>query len=271
MPRPKIYQIDETYFTRSMTENQAYLLGLVISDGSVNYKRGSFGYVCSKKDKELLEFIKKELKSTHPISEYKIRENIYVKYSITNKNLIQTLIDRWKLPHSNKSKNNIHLLQVGNEYIYHFLRGLFDGDGSIWKSGGTFRAAFSGGEKLMLEIKDILEVNDIPSYLSYRYGKTNKNSCGLTINGTMNASKLGKLLYTNPCCCLERKYQLFNKCFELEIKRRKRLFSLNGSKNKIKKLYMKGDSQMNIAKKLGLVYSSVRACIQKMRRDGEIT
>jgi intein/homing endonuclease len=129
MARPKTYQINEEYFNSPLTERGAYLLGLIMSDGHLNYDYGYFQYVCSKRDISILEFIKTELESTHPIK--KSRE-VYVRYSITNKQLVRNIINKYSLPHSNKSQNNINIPhQLNATLIPHFLRGFFDGDGSI--------------------------------------------------------------------------------------------------------------------------------------------
>lgn len=270
MSRPKTYFINEDYFNTPLSQEQAYFLGLIVSDGHLNYDRGVFQYACASYDVSLIDFIKTELDSSHPIKTYFIKNRPYVRYNITNKKLVRSLIDKWNFPKLNKSKNNIDIPNMPNEFVSHFLRGLFDGDGSIWFGGGTYRSGFAGGEKMMKSIQNILLSMNIPSYLSYRYSKQNKNSCQLTVNGTLHVQSLGKFLYNEATCFLNRKHEKFTKCYAQAEYVTNRSFLLSGKEEIIKKLYLDGISQSDIAKKLGLISSSVRACIQRLRKRTEI-
>ena len=262
MARPKKYFIDEEYFTRPMDESQAYLLGLILSDGHINYNRGQFQYVCKKEDIELIEFIKTTLKSEHPI---KIRGK-YAVYNISNIKLVQSLINVFNLPHSNKSINNLIIpVNIPSDMIWHFLRGIFDGDGSIWY-GDTYRAGYTGGEFFLKQIQSILESNGIKSDFKYRYTSANKNSCQITVNGTFNVMKLKDILYHNSTIYLSRKKEKFNLCEIQSDKLKQTYFKYNGMEEKIKELYIAGNSQSKIAIQLGLVFSSVRSCIQRLRK-----
>lgn len=271
MGRPKTYQINEDYFDSITTERGAYLLGLIMSDGHLNYDRGRFEYCCSTKDVSLIEFIRGEIKSTHPIKKFVINNTIYVRYGVSNIRLVRSIIDRYSLPHSNKSENNIDIPhQLSEKLIPHFLRGFFDGDGSIWFGGGTYRANYTGGEKMMKSIQSVLDKIGVPSYFSYRYSEKNKNSCGISINGTLNVDRLGRYLYKDADCFLDRKYGRFMKCNTRAKYVNIRSFSLSGNEEKTKVLYLGGLSQAEIARKLELVPSSVRCCIQRLRRQNQI-
>lgn len=274
MGRPKIYTINEEYFNTPLNEKKSYLIGLILSDGHLNYDKGYLQYACKKDDIELIEFIKKELNSSHPIKEYQIKNNWYVRYSITNKKLIKSLIDNYNLPKFNKSQNNLSIPKnISNNLLHHFLRGLFDGDGSIWtnRNKEDYCFSYTGGENLMVELKSIFyNVLNHNGYISYKYSKNNKNSCNLTYHGNLIVNKFFDYLYKDATCYLKRKYEKFQKCkitAEITINNR---FNLNGNENKIKELYLTGFSQKEISDKLKLIYSSVRCCIQRLRKNKEI-
>lgn len=271
MGRPKKYKINESYFDSIISERESYLLGLIMSDGHVNYQKGYFQYICSFKDVSIVEFIKNEIESTHPIKKVIIDNKTYARYSISNKKMVQNIINKYSLPHSNKSQNNIMVPGVlPKDCVSHFLRGFFDGDGSIWFDGGTYRASYTGGEKMLKSIQPILQTLKIPSYFNYRYDESNKNSCNLVINGTLNVDKFGKFIYQNPFFFLKRKHDKFIDCNNRAELSRKRLFLLNGNEEEVRRLYEEGVSQSKIAVKLKLVYSSVRACVQRLRRKKQI-
>jgi intein/homing endonuclease len=272
MGRPKIYKINENYFDVPLNERGAYLLGLIMSDGHLDYNRGRFEYSCSEKDISLLEFIKDELQSTHPIGRITTNGVSYSRYFITNKKLVHSIINGYSLPHSNKSMNNIVISsQLDTCNISHFLRGFFDGDGSIWFGGGTYRAAYTGGENMMKSIQSILTTLNIPSYFSYRHSSDNKNSCNISINGTLHTQKFGEYLYKNSTCFLKRKRDKFIKCNKQSEHVKKRSFSLSGNEDKTRELYLSGMTQAKIARTLNLVPSSVRCCIQRLRRNNQLS
>lgn len=270
MGRPKHYTINEGYFNAPMNERQAYLLGLLFSDGHLNYKRGQLEYVCKSDDEELVYFIKKEFQSTHPIKPYVVNNRIYKKYSISSAKLIRDVIDKFNLPLSNKSKNNLHLPKLDIQFMPHFLRGIFDGDGSIWDGGGTPAASFTGSECLLTEIKEILKPLDVHFVLRYRYGRKNKNSCMLETHGSLQVDRLGKYLYAESSVFLKRKKQKFDQCSDMAAKFKNKQFNYNGNEERIKQLYVGGMRQFEIAKNLNLVFSSVRACVQRLRKRNEV-
>lgn len=271
MSRPKTYTINEEYFNTPLNERKAYLLGLMLSDGHLNYNRGCFQYACKKDDKELIEFIKKELNSSHPIKEYQIKKRWYVRYNITNKKLITSLIDHYNLPKSNKSLNNLTIpTNINKKYTSHFLRGMFDGDGSIWKSD-NYCFSYTGGYNMMKEIKTILlGVGIKTSPIRFRYGNKNRRSCSFGTKGTLKVNKFGKYLYYDATCFLKRKYEKFKECEIRANKTNEYLFKFNGIEQKIKELYLNNHSQKEISDELKLIYSSVRCCIQRLRKNKEI-
>jgi hypothetical protein len=185
------------------------------------------------------------------------------------------LIDKYNLPKFNKSQNNLFIPKnIPQNLLHHFLRGLFDGDGSIWTSTKKEDYCFSytGGENLMLELKFLFHKNlNLNGYISYKYSKKNKNSCNLAYHGNLATNTFFEYLYKNSTFYLRRKFEKFKKCKIKAIESINNRFKLNGMEEKIKELYLVGNSQKEISNKLKLVYSSVRACIQRLRKKKEIT
>lgn len=277
MPRPKTYKIDENIFDKELTEETSYLLGLIFSDGHLNYDKGVFQYVCKSSDIELIHYIKNILKSSHPIKIYKIKNKEYARYGISNTRLVKSIIDKFNMPHSNKSKNNLFIPKnIKDDMISHFLRGVFDGDGSVWNSGKhlnklDFCVSYTGGENFIKEIQNYLNKKlNINGCISYKYGKLNKNSCNISYHGNHVAQKIYEFLYKNASIYLIRKKKLMEQAAEKSKEIKSIYFKYNGKKEKIKSLYILGYNQREISTKLNLVYSSVRGCIQIMRKNDEI-
>lgn len=272
MARPKIYTIDESTFDRNLTQNTAYCLGLLLSDGHLNYDRGSVQYACKTSDECLIRIILHSIKSTHPIKRYIIRGRSYSRVSISNKKLARAIIDRFQLPKLNKSTNNLFVPKIiSKKLLPHFLRGYFDGDGSIWKSGNRFVCSYTGGENMMMDIRRILHDNEISSTISYRYGPANKNSCNLIISTHENIEKLFKYLYPlGAQNFLGRKYDLFVEHSKQNGIYRKTYLKLNGGGDKIKTMYLSGITQKSISDQIKIPYSTVRAHVQLLRSRAEV-
>lgn len=272
MSRPRTYLLDEEYFNKPLNDNGAYLLGLILSDGSYSIKGGgSFSYACVRKDIELINFIKKEFNSNHPIKNFPhIKETgKYIRYSFNNKKLINSLVKNFNLPAGNKSQNNLFIpKQIPDKLLHHFLRGIFDGDGSIWRAkGDSWQIAFCGGKNFLEQIKKILEKEtDVKFRLRYRYSKENLNSCSIETKGTFKVNSIYEYLYKDACFSLKRKEEKFKQCKIEAEKSFKRLLKFNGKEKEIEKLYKEGIKQCKISKLLDIGYSTVRGCVQRLRK-----
>lgn len=137
MSRQK-YELDETFFDCIDTEEKAYILGFIFADGNITCDSHYRLRITLKiDDLELLEKIKdcikfsgsihtRELKSLkRNTSGYEICE-----LSISNKHLIQSLIKLGAVP--NKTFV-IKYPNIPDNLDRHFIRGFFDGDGSIYE------------------------------------------------------------------------------------------------------------------------------------------
>jgi LAGLIDADG-like domain len=151
--------VDKKFFKDIDNKSKAYLLGLIISDGYVdNYTKLSF----VSKDIELVEMLKRELKSEHKLAKYDIfdkRTNkTYIRYSIqvSSKEIINDLNN---LGVFSRKSFNCKMPNIPEKFFWHFVRGLFDGDGGVYvssgKQEGSLRFSIIGSENLIMELKKI--------------------------------------------------------------------------------------------------------------------
>ena len=117
------YTLNENFFDKWMPEN-AYVFGLFCSDGNVGKNERRCGFHISKNDVELLEIIKTVMNSTHPIE---IRDE-YAYLRMSNRKIVQNLI---KLGCPPEKSLTIQFPDIPDSVLNHFVRGYFDGDGSI--------------------------------------------------------------------------------------------------------------------------------------------
>lgn len=149
------YTINENFFDK-WTPQAAYIFGFFCSDGNV----ATSGTHCSlhihKKDIELIKAIKKTMQSTHPIE---ITGN-YLHFRIYNKRIARRLIEFGCIP---RKSLVLRFPKLPEKYLKHFVRGYFDGDGSIHFNkpnvikirllGGTYEFTRILQEKLFLQLK----------------------------------------------------------------------------------------------------------------------
>lgn len=267
MGRPKKYQINENYFNQDFSENHYYILGFCYADGSFS-KRMGLSFAQQIRDRCILDFILKCFGSNHPIKIFEIRGREYVRLSIVNKKMISSILEQFDIPF-NKSQDNLSFPKIPDLFKKDFLRGYFDGDGSIWcDKVKDYSVGFCGGLSFLKEIQLILADLKINTSIRHRYGKKNTKSCQLEFKGSFQIEKFYNYIYVDGSFCLERKKNKFKYPIEKAKKTRSKDSKKNGNWDKILKMYSLGVTQKEISIKENIHYSVVRGCVQRMRREG---
>lgn len=266
MARPPKYKCNESYFNSINTSNKAYLLGFIWADGSVSLRAG-LSFSIKKNDISILEFIKKELESDAPIKHFTIKGNDYVRFAINRISLSKDLISLGL--GSNKSKNNAPIPAIKKDLLSHFLRGLFDGDGSIWLGSG-YKASFTGGYDFLVWLKSLLLEFDICTNekIRLRY-EGNYNSCMIDISHRKNIEQLKRILYADANFYLDRKHKLFSDAEQIYDGIDKNDWKLNGLGSEIKALLDKGLYPKEISNVLGISFGSARYKVKQIK-DGKL-
>ena len=137
-------EIDLEFFEKIDSKEKAYVLGLIYSDGSLD--RDGYGFSFVSKDYELISLFKKTIKSEHKICEIKSHDSrtdkIYTRFSIhiCSKKITKDLLN---LGLSNSKSFSCNYPEIPKKLIWHFIRGLFDGDGCITNTGKVGKLSFS--------------------------------------------------------------------------------------------------------------------------------
>lgn len=201
-----LYKCDTTYFDIIDSPDKAYWIGFLLADGGV-YK-GQLWINLSKKDEVHLEAFRKSLNSTHPIKE----KHRCVSYYIRSKRLVYALqkygiIER-------KTFNTKFPNHIPKKYVRDFIRGYFDGDGSIKfnKKRNTKVFKLTGTLVLLSSIQDILISKlGLPKNKILRSG----NSYVLNYGGNNQVTTIYHYLYDDSNLYLERKHSKFIEFEEL--------------------------------------------------------
>jgi len=126
---------------KTWTHEMSYVLGYITADGCITVskdrKKHPFLLNITSVDKKHLYRIRKALSSTHKISKKTGRcANVAYQFQARNPIITQDLMKLGILP---RKSHNLGPIEVPNKYFSDFVRGFFDGDGTvyIYKVNGT--------------------------------------------------------------------------------------------------------------------------------------
>ncbi len=201
------YDINENFFSTWSSE-MAYVLGLIITDGCVS-KTGTVSL--SINDLELLEKVKKVLNSAHNISASRHQKGLYY-FHFAREKLAHDLETLCVIP---KKSLIVKFPKVPQEYLSDFIRGVFDGDGSVFfnkcRINFPLRAKFvSGSEDFINSLENNLTNLGMPKRTIYKQ-KTKNGWNYMFIYEHTDSLKLFDIIYKNTQngLFLERKYKRF--------------------------------------------------------------
>lgn len=196
------------YFKNIDTEEKAYWLGFIYADGCVS--KNTFEIKLSITDIEHLYKLKDCLKSKHKIYQGVSKSSFgifkYCGFSITNKDLVNNLLSQGVF--YNKSKI-LEPPTIDSRYIPDFIRGYFDGDGSVYEFHKTHEGSISfvGTYKILYWI-----LENMKSYVNTKtniYKYKNKDVYEFKIGGKNHFIQCYNYLYKDATIFLDRKKQKF--------------------------------------------------------------
>ncbi|MBJ8028566.1 LAGLIDADG family homing endonuclease [Bacillus cereus group sp. N21] len=118
------YNLNEDYF-KHWSNNMAYILGFFIADGVITKDNQTVSI--SQKDSRILEDIKIELNSNQPLYQNK-NTGVYM-LNLNSKIMKNDLMDLHGIMPC--KSYDLQFPFVPKEYLHHFIKGYFDGDGYV--------------------------------------------------------------------------------------------------------------------------------------------
>ena len=205
---------DEGLFRNDVDDYiQKYILGLIITDGCITKNRKKFVICVSLKDKEMIEQIRDIVCKTKKV--YKDGNNYQVKWRNTNDILY---LQKFNIVERKTYTVGVPYFECN---MSHLIRGLFDGDGCVYKSTTidnnkkyTYQyIAFTSGSKNFIDdLSVFLNNNNIHHRINIdnRSKKNINKTYYVKIYKKSDVKKLKNLMYKE---CnnwkLQRKYDLF--------------------------------------------------------------
>lgn len=202
--------VKHDYF-KNQTADMAYWIGILASDGSVNRDKNLVYIELNRSDRELLEKLNLTIENERPVQDYVTgRGYENSKLYFYSKEIKQDLQKFGIVPNKTYSEDYCfpHLLK--EEFYLDYIRGLFDGDGSVKITGvsPTFQIDV-GRYEIAQEIISYFNKNDIELKISY-LPKKNVTIYRVYGYGKEKLLKIYNLLYSSSSeLFLSRKKEKF--------------------------------------------------------------
>ena len=226
-------RIRHDIFSKIETELQAYLLGFYAADGNINEKRKTFRIHLQKQDSELV-YLYKDIISpdarTFTVDEHKttgrngkeINAHESFGVDITSAKLCTDLVNLGI--GYNKSYSDLHIPEMSNNLIRHFIRGYFDGDGciTVWLSkekgkSDRVRGKFdicAKSASILNEFIKFFATHDIKINLNYL---KRDDMYRISTSSKKELEKIYNILYKDSNFYLSRKFNKFDHYVNTEV------------------------------------------------------
>lgn len=202
----KIKRKQEVRIPKTNLNHFYYFLGLLSTDGHIYYDLIGGRYKVMLftsyiKEKDMLVNLIENLFAYKPsirTKKYSFNKTENYEIYISSKNLCDFLINEIKIPKGAKSLNiriPKFIFESNKNKIWHFIRGVFDGDGSIIKTSKAKALKIpSGSEKFVGDMGDLLISLGIKSF---KIRKEREKLWLLKINKVEDIKKIYPLIYKN--------------------------------------------------------------------------
>ena len=203
------YFHDFDFFENIDTEEKAYWLGFMFADGYIvnhenRYGEDSFGLTLAEDSLDSIEKFKKSLHATNPIL-YDNSKSIgqpQAKIVLTSQKTVNDLIDKGCV------KQKSLILQppkkVPEKLLSHFIRGFFDGDGSLMKYNynnyPSYQIGFTTTYEMAIWLREIFGKGDI------RKEKRRDFTWYYSIGGNRQVLDICRYMYDEATIWMDRKY-----------------------------------------------------------------
>lgn len=160
----KKYNIDERVFD-TLSPSSAYWLGYLYGDGNCTCEN-KIRFHLSYSDVDILYQFRDFIKSSdRPIRDYIRNEHQYAKLEFRSWR-VHNKIKLYGLTQKKENRGRLHVSLLQRECAKHFIRGLFDADGSFYYDGKHKNHLFSeitGYMPVLKDIKNILTLEGVVS------------------------------------------------------------------------------------------------------------
>lgn len=211
------YSCNDKFFSNINSEKKAYWLGFIFADGCIRNSQNLLEICLAEKDVEHIKKFNSDISSTYKIYKRSSKLNNKVFYSyrlyVVSKQILRDISK------FNCIENKTYLateIYNFNDYELNraFLRGIFDGDGSISidkrKPGSRICKASltSISDTILMQYIKIAE-KCLDCKIKYKIYKRSEGSYSLQLNDKNTRDTLLDFLYKDATIYLDRKYNIY--------------------------------------------------------------
>lgn len=210
------YKLNQNFFEKIDTEEKAYFLGLIYADGCLYKKILSLSLI--ENDSYILEKFLFFLESDSKLYTVKPRKKTHQtqkKLIVSNNKLGNDLFRLGVMENKSLQLKFPTDEQVPKKFLNHFIRGFFDGDGSVFSYERSI-----GGKNYTDVGVTIISSNDFINGLKNVIGygnvyKTNKDKNSfISFKKKKEVEKISKYLYNDSSIFLKRKKEKFREILD---------------------------------------------------------
>jgi hypothetical protein len=189
-------------------ERSAYLFGVLWADGHLLKRGCGVKFWINATDIDWLRIVHKAFSATSPIRMSDIRDRWAARraagFQFSSRRV------RRRLAEIGFRKTTPDIPDV---VMNHFVRGFFDGDGSVYKANGRYiHASFVGPVWFLQWLKDVLVALTGVSSEAGIHAKTNSHAVSSVRFAHGDTIKLGRFMYKDATLWLNRKRVVFGAC-----------------------------------------------------------
>lgn len=210
---------DKRYFQNIDNEKKSYFLGLIVADGSINYKLNTLQLSLKEEDSYILEELIKEIyydRNLRKIDIYNkrnINHSIQYQITITSKDFIEDLKSYGIIQNKSKKDFKFNFDKIPKKYIKDFIRGYFDGDGCFYfnKKTKNSHVTLTGQTTFIKDLIDIIkmEIKNLGKLPVYHRNKNIKYNCTMQMGGNIQVKIFCDYIYNKSSFYLKRKYNKY--------------------------------------------------------------
>lgn len=194
------YYFNQKCFEIIDNEYKAYWLGMLAADGHVRVRKTGNSFCLTSIDKEHLEKYKGFLNHS---GEIKLHHGNCYRFEVCSNKVVNDLITLGIVPRKSFCTS---IPNISSVFIRDFIRGVFDGDGTIGFYGNSWRLSITSATKFFIyNIKSI--INEFGIFGGSIYHRDNVYT--LSFGGNQVAYSFGQFLYNNSNIYLNRKYKKY--------------------------------------------------------------
>ena len=214
------YTYNNNFFKNINTQEFLYFIGFFIADGFHNEDEGRLHITLNIKDREILDkfnvCIYNGNRPLRKFQSYTKKCDPSIKIDINSRELSDKFV-KWNIRQNKSLTCELPNINIKPENFHHFIRGIFDGDGCIYKAriqtkhrqkSAAFVVSIINSKKLCNQLKDRFKILGFNFKLKH-HSHCNDNVKSIILSGNRQVERFLNWMYRGSTICLTRKYNKY--------------------------------------------------------------